>query len=218
MNSQPRPLAKPRPCLRCPPLQEFGPEAGAMVVAAPELLLGGGATWRAALGTLDLLWVQDPRALGRRRPHLLCTDLSAPGCVASRMVLQWWFGLPAAAVYERLPAAAALSPPAELACRLSFAEALGIPVAPAPPAPAEAAAAPAAAGAALSLQLQDVATLPEHRLVQSLGAAAAARSPWAVAAAWEAFKACFQQRPEWAHLLDEAAAESARLQRLLRGA
>lgn len=186
-----------------------------MVLDAPELLSDGAATWRRALDTLRLLWVPDPAALARRAPRLLCADLAGPACVASRLVLQYSFGLPAAAVYERLPGSA-LAPPEELACRLSFLEMQGLPVAAAAAGPEEGLAEGAAAAA---ISLEEVAALPERTLLQRLEQlAAACRQAWAGAAAFAAFRSSFQQRPEWAHLQAEAAAESARLQRLLRGA
>ena len=77
--------------------------------APPQLLMDGTTVWRRSLHTLALLWVPDPSALVRRSPQLLCAELAGPECVATRLLLEHTYQLPAAAVYERLPGAAAAS-------------------------------------------------------------------------------------------------------------
>ncbi len=230
--------------------QEYGEaEARQLVLACPELLASDPRTRRRSEATLGLLWVSHPRGLAMRRPQLLCAELAEPACVATRLLLQVCFGLSAAEVYELL-APAASGDAKSLACRLSYAETLGLPVDAAPasneaaasgagsppddtpagivaPAPAEAAseAAEHSAQSALTtarpagLNLDDVATLPQEQLLSHMQRLAGkAGRPWPGSADFTAFAAGFAKRSEWRHLQKAAAAESARLLRLLRSA
>lgn len=208
-----------------------------MVAACPDLLSSDPRTRRRSEAALGLLWVASPRALALRRPQLLCAELAEPACVATRLLLQLCFGLSPAEVYE-LVGCAASSEAQQLACRLSYAQMNGLPVA----APAAGSAAVAAAqgsglppaapssdgsgGSAVSaaavqpagLCLEDVAGLPEEQLLSHMQLLASiSGQPWPGSAHFTAFAAGFPQRTEWRHLQKEAAAESARLLRLLRG-
>ncbi|KAI7846090.1 hypothetical protein COHA_000351 [Chlorella ohadii] len=230
---------------------EYGEaEARQLVLACPELLASDPRTRCRSEATLGLLWVSHPRGLAMRRPQLLCAELAEPACVATRLLLQVCFGLSAAEVYELL-APAASGDAKSLACRLSYAETLGLPLDAAPagiaaaasstgsppddtpagivaPAPAaselcRAEAAEHSAQSALTtarpagLNLDDVATLPQEQLLSRMQRLAGkAGRPWPGSADFTAFAAGFAKRPEWRHLQTAAAAESARLLRLLR--
>ena len=215
-----------------PPPQEYGEaEARGMVAACPDLLASDPRTRRRSEAALGLLWVAAPRALALRRPQLLCAELAEPACVATRLLLQLYFGLSPAEVYGLLGCAAS-SEAQQLACRLSYAELCGLRVAATAAGRAAAAAAqgsslpPAAPGGGGSgggtalaaappagLCLDDLAGLPEEQLLSHMQLLLLPGS-----AHFAAFAAAFPQRPEWRHLQQEADAESARLLRLLRGA
>lgn len=191
-----------------------------MVLGAPQLLATDPATWRRDMAALELLWIEDPPAVAERSPHLLCHDLAAPGCVATRLLLQHIFRLTPAGVYERLPGACAASSAAEqLACRLSYLQERGLPL----PAAAEGAACEAAAVRGCScgarLSLADVAALSDEALLahlQLLAQLCGQTLPINARDDFESYRSIFASHPAYRHLLEEAGAEAARLQRLLR--
>lgn len=214
-----------------------------MVAAWPGLLSSDPCTRRRSEATLGLLWVSHPRGLTLRRPQLLCADLADPASVATRVLLQTCFGLSSAEVYE-LVGCAASGEAERLACRLSYAEMNGLPLQ--GPAASSAANSAAAAGntaapasnssggsssaapgtaaeqtaaRAAELSVDDVASLPDEQLLPRMQKlASSASKPWPSSAHFAAFAASFAKRSEWRHLQTAAAAESARLLRLLRGA
>lgn len=178
-----------------------------MAAAAPELLTSSPGTRQRAAATLALLWLADPAAALRAAPQLLCAELASPACVAARLALQRAFRLSPAQVYTRLPGVCtACDEPEQLACRLAFLEQQRVPVA----VDAEAGCCP---GALAAINLQDLCTLSDEQLLSRVAlAAGGACGPRGLAA----FQAAFAAGPSWRGLQAAAAAESARLQRLLR--
>lgn len=213
-----------------------------MVAACPDLLSSDPRTRRRSEATLGLLWVAHPRGLALRRPHLLCAELAEPAAVATRMLLQVCFGLSPAEAYEVLGCAASRSDAEPLASRLCYAEMHGLPVVAAPAssatlaggassppaaacgtagaaeqaAPVQQSAAPTMARTA-GLSVDELACLPQDQLLARMQKLAnKASQPWPGSADFAAFAAGFAKRSEWRHLQRAAAAESARLLRLLR--
>lgn len=183
-----------------------------MVATAPRLLATLPATWRAALATLSLCWVPDAPALAAQSPQLLCAELASPASVAARLALQHTLSLSAAQVCERLPGCAASGLPADsLACRLHLllikgssggSRAGGVRGAACADGSSAAAGSPTAAAAVL----EQIVGLSDAQFAVRLG-----MQPCQLAAAEEELAAS----SGWAHLLAEAGAEAARLQRLL---
>ena len=82
--------------------QGFGKEAGAgMVKRSPDTLNCDASVWRCNLRYMEACGVADPVAVLYLGPRLLHHNHAAPDFVARRLLLQRYWGLSAAQLYER---------------------------------------------------------------------------------------------------------------------
>jgi hypothetical protein len=202
-------------------VQEFGRvEVLRMVSASPYLLTVRTAVWRRALAVWDVCGVADPRAVAVNCAEVLTHDWLRPSVQANLLALRHC--LPwqpsAAKVIERFASYVSGLTTERLAGRLLFLKQVGLlpllvvdkrvarqewrqqgglPVR------------KKAAGEPLFISLRDAGTLSDaafERQLEQLGVHCGS---------WAAFRGSLEQLPAWQQLTAAAAAEAARLQRLL---